>query len=64
MSTIKELCRRWYPDVLAGVPEKATAHRALDDIRESIKELRHYRSTVFRPQGEAAAGSLADGPVN
>ena len=64
VSTIKELCRRWYPDVLAGVPEKATAHRALDDIRESIKELRHYRDTVFRPKGETGAGSLADGHVN
>ena len=61
VSTIKELCRRWYPDVLAAVPEKATAHRALDDIRESIAELRHYRSTVFRPP---AAGSPADTGVS
>ena len=48
VSTIKELCRRWYPDVLAKAPEKAGGHRALDDIRESLEELRYYRSTVFR----------------
>ena len=48
VSTVKELCRRWYPEALAAAPEKAGAHRALDDIRESIAELRHYRSTIFR----------------
>ena len=48
VSTLKELCRRWYPEVLASAPGKQTTHRALDDIRESIAELRHYRSTVFR----------------
>ena len=49
VSTVKELCRRWYPDVLAKAPQKAGGHRALDDIRESVEELRYYRSTVFRP---------------
>ena len=49
VSTVKELCRRWYPDVLANAPEKAGGHRALDDIRESVEELKYYRSTVFRP---------------
>ena len=49
VSTIKELCRRWYPDALAGAPDKAGGHRALDDIRESLEELKYYRSTVFRP---------------
>lgn len=48
VSTLKELARRWYPDVLSGAPRKATAHRALDDIRESIEELRFYREHVFR----------------
>jgi len=48
VSTIKELARRWYPDALAGAPHKATAHRALDDIRESITELQHWRTSVFR----------------
>ena len=47
VSTVKELARRWRPDVLAGV-SKQGGHRALDDIRESIAELRHYRDTFFR----------------
>ena len=51
VSTIKELTRRWYPGALEGVPRKATAHRALDDIRESIDELRWYRANVFQPAG-------------
>ncbi len=45
ISTIKELVRRWYG---LQSPPKKTAHRALDDIRESIDELRWYRKTVFR----------------
>jgi oligoribonuclease len=48
VSTIKELARRWYPDVLATVPEKESAHRALDDIKESIAELKFYRANLFR----------------
>ena len=55
VSTIKELARRWHPDVLATQPAKATAHRALDDIRESIDELVHYRSTLFPPRDEGLA---------
>jgi oligoribonuclease len=47
VSTVKELARRWRPDVLAGVKKKG-AHLALDDIRESIAELRHYRDAFFR----------------
>ena len=53
VSTIKELARRWNPEVLAAMPEKDTAHRALDDIRESIAELVHYRSTLFSPPADA-----------
>lgn len=49
VSTIKELAKRWHPDVLGARPEKATAHRALDDIRESIAELVHYRDALFIP---------------
>lgn len=49
VSTIKELAKRWYPDTLAGQPEKATSHRAMDDIKESLAELVHYRTTLFRP---------------
>ncbi|MFL6207169.1 MAG: oligoribonuclease [Acidimicrobiales bacterium] len=51
VSTIKELTRRWYPGALEATPRKATAHRALDDIRESIEELRWYRTHVFKPAG-------------
>ncbi|WP_404363936.1 oligoribonuclease [Marinobacter sp.] len=47
VSTIKELARRWRPDVLDGVKKKGT-HLALDDIRDSIDELRHYRENFFR----------------
>ena len=47
VSTLKELARRWAPDVLAGV-QKASTHLALDDIRESIRELAHYRKTFLR----------------
>ncbi len=48
VSTIKELARRWYPDAFASAPTKAGHHRALDDIRESVAELRYYRQTIFR----------------
>ena len=49
VSTIKELARRWNPGALESMPEKESAHRALDDIRESIAELVHYRATLFKP---------------
>ncbi len=46
VSTIKELVARWYPDV-EGTPQKGQSHRALDDVRESINELRWYRERFF-----------------
>jgi oligoribonuclease len=49
VSTIKELSRRWFPASLSGAPSKAGGHRALDDIRESVAELRYWREAVFRP---------------
>ena len=49
VSTIKELARRWYPTEYAAMPRKDGGHRALDDIRESLDELRYWRSTVFKP---------------
>ncbi|MFN2606862.1 MAG: oligoribonuclease [Acidimicrobiales bacterium] len=56
VSTVKELCRRWYPEAFAAAPAKLGAHRAAGDIRESIAELRYYRSAVFRPPpGDPAA---------
>lgn len=48
VSTIKELARRWYPK--ADLPEKEGAHLALEDIRESIEELRWYRKTFFNTE--------------
>lgn len=47
VSTIKELANRWRPDVSASM-KKENTHRALDDIKESIEELRHYREHFFR----------------
>ncbi|MDD4866706.1 MAG: oligoribonuclease [Mycobacterium sp.] len=49
VSSIKELCRRWYPRIYFGQPTKGLTHRALADIHESIRELRYYRRTVFVP---------------
>jgi oligoribonuclease len=51
VSTVKELARRWYPELLKGRPDKDGRHRALDDIRESVEELRYYRDAIFRPRG-------------
>ncbi len=47
VSSIKELCRRWFPRVFFAKPEKGLAHRALADIEESIRELDYYRRTLF-----------------
>lgn len=48
VSTLKELGRRWYPGEYAKRPKKMGAHRALDDIRESIAELKYYREAMFK----------------
>ena len=50
VSTIKEVARRWAPDVVSGFTKQG-AHLALDDIRESVAELRHYRAHLFRDFG-------------
>lgn len=75
VSSIKELVRRWYPEVLGQRGWKQGAHRALDDIRESVSELQLYRDLVFCSPDEvtarlqvlqgnaAAAGSESDDPV-
>lgn len=47
VSTLKELGRRWAPEVVKAAPQKAGSHRALDDIRESVAELQYYRSALF-----------------
>ena len=49
VSSLKELCRRWYPAAYQGRPGKRETHRALDDVRESIAELAYYRDTILRP---------------
>jgi len=61
VTTVKELVRRWYPRAFAAVPKKSDSHRSLDDIRESIAELRFYREHVFR---EPEPGSAASGLPN
>jgi oligoribonuclease len=61
VSSVKELVRRWYPAVLNQLRNKQGTHRALDDIRESVIELRHYREHVFVPQAaEPPAEPLGD----
>lgn len=47
VSSIKELCRRWYPRIYFGQPQKGLSHRALADIQESVRELQFYRRTAF-----------------
>lgn len=47
VSTLKELARRWYPDIFKGL-KKGNAHLALEDIRESVEELRYYRAHILR----------------
>jgi oligoribonuclease len=48
VSSVKELVKRWYPDVDANREHGKGSHRALDDIRHSVAELVYYRTTVFR----------------
>lgn len=49
VSTVKELARRWNPKAFGAAPEKAGGHRAMDDIRESVAELRHFKDTFITP---------------
>ena len=67
VSSLKELCRRWYPRVYFGQPTKGLNHRALADVLESIRELEYYRRAVFVAppgpdveQAKAIAAQLAD----
>lgn len=48
VSTVKELCKRWHPSLYGHAPKKAGTHRALDDVRESVAELRYYRNDFFK----------------
>ena len=60
VSTIKELSRRWYPRAYFNAPEKNGGHRALADIRESIRELAYYRQAVFVAQPGPTTESARD----
>ncbi len=71
VSSIKELCRRWYPRMFYAKPEKGLAHRALADIKESIRELDYYRRTLFVPppgptseEAQAVAAQLRRQPAS
>jgi oligoribonuclease len=55
VSTLKELARRWAPEVAAGIA-KQSSHLALADIRESIEELRYYRARLFAPAYSGTSG--------
>ena len=60
VSTVKELARRWYPRVYFQAPAKAGGHRALADIKESVQELRYYRSAIFvAPPGPSSEEATA-----
>jgi oligoribonuclease len=68
VSSIKELARRWYPRAYFQSPKKNGGHRALADIRESVREMAYYRATVFVPapgptteEAAAAAAALMNG---
>lgn len=63
VSTIKELARRWYPRSLSGLTKKSSAHRAMDDIRESVAELRYWREHVFRPVTATPPATPPTGPT-
>ena len=62
VSSFKELCRRWYPSVYKKRPSKAETHRALDDIRESIEELRFYRENMLLPPEPKAEPAPENAP--
>lgn len=60
VSSVKELSRRWYPRAYIHAPAKGGGHRALADIRESIRELAYYRQAVFVPEpGPTSDGARA-----
>lgn len=63
VSSLKELCRRWYPSAYKGRPSKQEAHRALDDIRESVAELRYYRERILIPAEGAELANRVTGRI-
>ena len=64
VSTLKELARRWYPKVLSSAPQKEVGHRALDDITESVNELRFYRQAIFSSTNANSEEQTSSGPTS
>ena len=64
VSTIKELARRWYPEDLKEYTKSASAHRAMDDIKESLEEMRYWRKRVFRAQTAPAESAAPETTSN
>ncbi|MEE2682830.1 MAG: oligoribonuclease [Actinomycetota bacterium] len=52
VSSVKELAKRWFPEVLADAPKKNGGHRAMEDIKASVEELKFYRSQIFSHEKE------------
>jgi oligoribonuclease len=59
VSTVKELVKRWYPTLNSTRPRKTGAHRALDDVMESIAEMKFYREHVFVAVPEVSAREVS-----
>jgi oligoribonuclease len=64
VSSVKELVKRWYPGVDGNRPRGQGSHRALDDIRESVKELVYYREHVFVPSPSSDPEAVSQTPAS
>ncbi|CAG0918323.1 unnamed protein product [Notodromas monacha] len=64
VSSIKEICRRWYPGIFSRCPTKKLSHRSLDDILESIEELKYYRQNIFVNEVERNARKEQEQTMN
>lgn len=60
VSSVKELVKRWYPEIDLKRPRGVGAHRALDDIRESVREMAYYRKMVFIDPSTVITAAAAD----
>lgn len=58
VSSIKEVGKRWFPDLIKHAPTKARGHRAMDDIKESVTELQFYREHLFRQPSEIGGTAI------
>jgi len=52
VSSVKALCLRWYPKDKRKAPQKENKHRAMDDIKESIEELKYYKEHIFKAKSK------------